>query len=323
MKKLQMKKAVTKVIAAVTIAALALNVPMYALADETENASIIEIIDETISEAANLVIESSNSDPDVEISLSPASEELPMESEYVEAEPISEAITESENADGSDETASSVEQEDTTESDAEEAPATLPLLRIAQAVTATPETATVTAEISETAGADTAEETEVSEETEALLMAVAEIDLGRFQVTVDGHEEGDPDVDLTEYVTYADGVLTVKQGGITISGGAAGERIVVAQNADITLNNVTLTAPTGGAALTVNAGVTSTITLAEGSENNLTGASGYAGLEPIWENGSSMASVTFSGSGTLNATGGADTGGAGIGGSKSRNGVYG
>lgn len=98
--------------------------------------------------------------------------------------------------------------------------------------------------------------------------------------------------------------------------------IDVASDADLVLNGVDIDASgMSDAAITIEPGVTSTVTLESGPENTLQGGNNYAGLAVSWEKDEPLSNLTIDGSGTLNATGGGS--GAGIGGSKSRNGVYG
>lgn len=71
-------------------------------------------------------------------------------------------------------------------------------------------------------------------------------------------------------------------------------------------------AAAGGPAIKVDPGVKATVTLKSGSENTVTGAANYAGIEVGYEDGN-LASLTLNGAGQLKATGGDKS--AGIGGS--------
>lgn len=98
--------------------------------------------------------------------------------------------------------------------------------------------------------------------------------------------------------------------------------IDVASDADLVLNGVGIDASgMSDAAITIEPGVTSTVTLESGSENTLQGGSGFAGLSSAWADKDNYASLTILGSGTLHAFGGSNS--AGIGGSKSNKGLYG
>ena len=118
---------------------------------------------------------------------------------------------------------------------------------------------------------------------------------------------------------FADGVLTIS-GDTVLSGTAdSGVRAVINQDASVTLSGVTIASPGGGAALTLNAGKKATVILS--GTSILQGAANYAGLEVGYEKNVPLSELTITGSGTLKTTGGAN--GAGLGGSKSRNGVHG
>ena len=136
------------------------------------------------------------------------------------------------------------------------------------------------------------------------------------------------------------GVLTIT-GDVTVAMAegktSTGQRIVVADSCKVTLNGVDIkAAEKSGPGILIRAESNVNIVLAKGSTNNVTGAhgsdinatsGGYAGIEVefLFEEGESpsnkMASLTISGSGTLNATGGPNA--AGIGGSNSLNGSRG
>ncbi|MCL2077966.1 MAG: putative Ig domain-containing protein [Oscillospiraceae bacterium] len=110
--------------------------------------------------------------------------------------------------------------------------------------------------------------------------------------------------------TYADSVLTVHDGAnIAVTGTAAtGKRIMVETGgkANITLNNVSITAPgENKSALAINPNTDLTLTLI--GNNTLTGGGNAAGIN-VYIN----AKLTINGSGKLTATGGDK--GAGIGG---------
>lgn len=106
------------------------------------------------------------------------------------------------------------------------------------------------------------------------------------------------------------GVLTVT-GDVTISmkdgKDSTSQRIVVADNAKVTIDGLKITAE-GGPAVKVNSGVKATLTVT--GTNDVTGASGYAGVESGWEQGN-PADLTIEGKGTLNATGGDKSAGIG------------
>ncbi len=135
---------------------------------------------------------------------------------------------------------------------------------------------------------------------------------------------GDFEVTPASTGSYADGVLTITgDAQVSMADGktSTSNRIVVASNATVTLDDVSIEA-SDEAAFLVKPGVTATLTLS--GENSLTGGDGYAAVEPAWNKSGdtvTMADLTINGTGTLNATGG--TRSAGIGGSKARNGVYG
>ena len=121
--------------------------------------------------------------------------------------------------------------------------------------------------------------------------------------------------------TYEDGILKILSGTVEISGtGSSEERIEILGDANVILNDVTVS-PDSGPALRVAENAYAKLTLADGSENGLTGGNGYAGLEISWLDHDNMGSLTIDGTGTLNAQGGERS--AGIGGSKNNKGVYG
>ena len=163
------------------------------------------------------------------------------------------------------------------------------------------------------------EKTEVPEEIIEEVLPAAEVipavqteEIGQFAVTSDSAEN----------YSFGNGILTVNGGRLIISsiGDTHTDRIIIADDAEVTLDNVTVTADSG-AALYVEPAAEAEIIL-EG-DNTLTGAAGYAALEVGYVNGSEMADLTLSGDGSLTASGGSNS--AGIGGSKSGNnsGVYG
>lgn len=134
-------------------------------------------------------------------------------------------------------------------------------------------------------------------------------DYGTFEVSVEGEDEpGD-------YIEYSGGVLTIKETdkAVTVKNkndGATTDRIVVAGSATVILDGVNIAAA-GGPAIKVDPGVKATVTLKSGSENTVTGAANYAGIEVGYEDGN-LASLTLNGAGQLKATGGDKS--AGIGG---------
>ncbi len=118
--------------------------------------------------------------------------------------------------------------------------------------------------------------------------------------------------------SFADGVLTITKGNVTVkTEGETSHRIEVAESAALTLDGVTINA-SGGPAIKAAPGASVKLTLKDGSTNNVTGASGFAGVESGWEDGN-MATLTIKGSGKLDATGGDKS--AGIGGSYNNNGI--
>ena len=164
-----------------------------------------------------------------------------------------------------------------------------------------------------------AEKTEVPEKIIEEVLPAAEVipavqteEIGQFAVTSDSADN----------YSFGNGILTVNGGRLIISsiGDTHTDRIIIANDAEVTLDNVTVTADSG-AALYVEPAAEAEIIL-EG-DNTLTGAAGYAALEVGYVSGSEMADLTLSGDGSLTANGGSNS--AGIGGSKSGNnsGVYG
>lgn len=163
------------------------------------------------------------------------------------------------------------------------------------------------------------EKTNVPEEIIEEVLPAAEVipaaqseEIGQFAVTSDS----------TDNYSFENGILTVNGGQVTISsiGDTHTDRIIIADDAEVTLDNVTVTADSG-AAIYVEPAAEAEIIL-EG-DNTLTGAAGYAALEVGYVSGSEMADLTLSGDGSLTANGGSNS--AGIGGSKSghNSGVYG
>ena len=132
-----------------------------------------------------------------------------------------------------------------------------------------------------------------------------------------GMPDGAKTADYCEF-DEASGVLTIKKGGLTVAMAegktTTSQRIVVAGDGELTIDGLSITAA-GGPAIKINAGVTSTLTVAGSS--TVTGASGYAGIEVGYSwNGSddiTLANLTLDGAGSLHATGGSNS--AGIGGS--------
>ena len=131
-------------------------------------------------------------------------------------------------------------------------------------------------------------------------------DFGDFSISYDDSKYSEPPC------TFADGVLTIN-GDVTVSmkesGGDTTQRIVVASDADVTIDGVTIYAKTGPA-VKINAGVKSTLTL-EG-DNNVKGAPNYAAVDVGWEL-DNLAELTINGDGSIKAVGGNAS--AGIGGS--------
>jgi len=138
---------------------------------------------------------------------------------------------------------------------------------------------------------------------EASAAAVSGVTAGDFSVTGDDSD-----------FSFEGGILTITGDvAVTMADGKTSttDRIVVADDASVTLNGVTINA-SGGPAIKIKAGVKATLNLAEGSTNTATGAGNYAGVEAGWEL-DNLATLTLEGSGELNANGGSNS--AGIGGS--------
>ena len=75
----------------------------------------------------------------------------------------------------------------------------------------------------------------------------------------------------------ASGVLTIT-GDVEVStSGETNQRIVIANDCTVTLGGVDIKA-SGGPAIRVDAGVSATLTLKDGSANTVTGADNYAGM---------------------------------------------
>ena len=132
-----------------------------------------------------------------------------------------------------------------------------------------------------------------------------------------------------QVLTYtADGTLTVYTDVTLSSSGTHNGTVVIAGDAKVTLNGAQIQ---GGPAILIQSPNSVELVLAAGSENTVTGIKGqninhvegsYAGIEVEYEyETGEMASLTISGEGTLNATGGPNA--AGIGGSNSQNGSRG
>lgn len=128
--------------------------------------------------------------------------------------------------------------------------------------------------------------------------------------------------DLEIAYDEAGGLLEIKRGSIRISsaeGSAHTHRILLSGDCKIEIASLTITSPSGGAAITVAPGVTAEIVLGDGSYNELSGADRYAGIEAGSTSGedggvgATTCSLKISGGGSLKATGG--RGSAGIGGS--------
>ncbi len=202
-----------------------------------------------------------------------------------------------------------------------------------------------------------AEKNETSEESEpaaGLLKAPAQQNVllaAGDEGTQEAVEENSSNADLcnfdvsgtegTDWTFDPDtGVLTIL-GDVTVKNKTdittTGQRIIVAANCTVTLDGIDIKAPDkSGPAILIQAENVVNLVLNENSVNNVVGAhgddinataGGYAGIEVefIYEDGDSpankKASLTISGSGTLNATGGPNA--AGIGGSNSLNGSRG
>ena len=128
--------------------------------------------------------------------------------------------------------------------------------------------------------------------------------------------------DLEIAYDEAGGLLEVKKGSMRISsaeGSSHTHRILLSGDCRIEIASLTITSPSGGAAITAAPGVTAEIVLGDGSYNELSGADRYAGIEAGSTSGEddgaggTACTLTISGGGSLKATGG--RGSAGIGGS--------
>ena len=129
--------------------------------------------------------------------------------------------------------------------------------------------------------------------------------------------------DLEIAYDEAGGLLEVKKGSMRISsaeGSSHTHRILLSGDCRIEIASLTITSPSGGAAITAAPGVTAEIVLGDGSYNELSGADRYAGIEAGSTSGEdggtggAACNLTISGGGSLKATGG--RGSAGIGGSQ-------
>ena len=133
--------------------------------------------------------------------------------------------------------------------------------------------------------------------------------------------------------TYADGVLTVKDGanitismsGDTTTPSPTNDQIVVeaSATATITLNGVNIAAPDKQSAIDLLSGVKLTLNLADNSTNTLTGGSGGNTNGAPGIHVPAGTALIIQGAGSLNVTGGASAtsyGGAGIGGGYSQSG---
>ncbi len=166
-----------------------------------------------------------------------------------------------------------------------------------------------TAEQEEDTDGEETEEQSSEEETTELEEEEAE-----GQQTGDkGPETGDFTVTGDGEYAYADHVLQIHSGSVTVSGETTEDRIVVDGSAAVTLDGVSITA-TDGAALTLTPD-SGSVTILLSGENELNGGDSYAGLE-VGYGDESSAALTLKGSGTLTAVGG--DGSAGIGGSYAR-----
>lgn len=128
--------------------------------------------------------------------------------------------------------------------------------------------------------------------------------------------------------TYKDGVLTIHSGKVTLSNkNTTSHRVVIAGDAEVTLDGVNIEA-TDGPAIKLNKDAKCILTLAEGSENVIAGATNYAGIEVGYEydyksskeKKTSYADLTINGSGKLEAFGKGN--GAAIGGTYAGGGNY-
>ncbi len=116
------------------------------------------------------------------------------------------------------------------------------------------------------------------------------------------------------------GVLTILSGNVTLSGETT-DSVVIAGDSTVTLAGVTITPSSNAPAIKIGVDSKATVTLADGTENTLTGKGNYAALAVAWASGSEYGDLTINGNGTLIAT--ATGSGAGIGGSKADQGIYG
>ena len=180
-----------------------------------------------------------------------------------------------------------------------------------------------------TDAADESAEDALSLEQEDPELAVEAAESGDFMVTGD---------DGSYSFDEATGVLTIT-GDVTVAMkdgvGKTSQSIIVSANCKVTLAGINIEAAKGPAIL-IESPYNAELVLAEGTENSVTGANGvninhvagsFAGIEVEFEYedgenpSNKMASLTISGSGTLNATGGPNA--AGIGGSNSAGGSKG
>lgn len=139
--------------------------------------------------------------------------------------------------------------------------------------------------------------------------------------TQEGHFTVEGGIEGTDY-TYENGVLTIHDGTVTVSGTSTTDRIVVGGEANVTLKNVNISFNDGNVAYTseddTNAG-TCALSIEKGAnaklvlvgENTLKSGAGRAGLF-VPDNTPGNTILTIDGDGTLDATGGFC--GAGIGG---------
>ena len=120
--------------------------------------------------------------------------------------------------------------------------------------------------------------------------------------------------------TYENGVLTIT-GDVSVRNkdgvDTTSDRIVIAEDAKVTLEGVNIVATDSAAAIKILAGVTTTFTLA--NKNSVTGGDYYAGIEvgydydPNVEEGKRtvLATLTINGNGELKAVGGSASAGIG------------
>ena len=114
-------------------------------------------------------------------------------------------------------------------------------------------------------------------------------------------------------------VITLTGNATLSTDGKSNERVVISGNGTYTLDNAAIVA-SADAGIKILPSVKDAVIKLVGT-NNVTGSSGYAGIEVGWESESNFASVTINGDGELSANGGSNS--AGIGGSKSNTGLYG